>query len=256
MSFPTLFDQPLGAAVTDRPLRAVFAETLVELHQAQRLRYDVFARELGARLHSRVPGLDVDRFDAYCRHLLVKDLSSGQVVGCTRVLTDRRARRAGGFYSEEEFDLDRVLDLHGRFAEIGRTCVHPDYRNGATIGTLWAGLAGFVAEQGIDYLIGCASVPLGPGGAAARAVYTELSRRHLAPREQRVRPLNPLPAGEPAPPGMYAVPPLLKGYLRLGAMICGEPSVDEDFGVADLLILLPTARLERRYARHFLGRAA
>ena len=124
-----------------RSLVVGFASSFAEIREAQRLRYQVFAGEMGAHLHTPMPGLDYDQFDAYCRHLLVRDSATGQVVGYTRLLTAEQAQQAGGFYSQTEFDIRPILQLPGRFMEVGRTCIHPDYRNGATIATLWSGLA-------------------------------------------------------------------------------------------------------------------
>jgi putative hemolysin len=236
-----------------RTLSAELAHYREEIQAAQRLRYAIFAGEMGAKLHNRIPGLDHDRFDAYCQHLIVRD-ALGEIIGCTRILTAEAARRAGGFYSQTEFDLAPVLALPGRFMEIGRTCIHPDYRNGATIGTLWSGLAAFIAEQQVDYLIGCASIPLGTDSGEARALYTELAQRHQVPESLRVKPHLPLPRRDGIAYSQYTVPPLLKAYLRLGAQIGGEPCLDPDFKVADVFILLSTQRIERRYARHFLDR--
>jgi putative hemolysin len=244
---------PTLPATAPRALGVALARSREEIQAAQRLRYAIFAGEMGARLHNRLPGLDHDRLDGYCQHLIVRD-ALGQVVGCTRILTAEAARRAGGFYSQTEFDLAPVLALPGRFMEIGRTCVHPDYRNGATISTLWSGLAAFIAEQQMDYLIGCASIPLGEDGSEARALYAELAQRHLVPEPLRVRPHLPLPRHDGMARSDYTVPPLLKAYLRLGARIGGEPCLDPDFKVADVFILLSTRRIERRYARHFLDR--
>ena len=244
---------PFLTLPASRGLHVELARSRSEIEAAQRLRYAIFAGEMGATLHNRIPGLDHDRFDAYCQHLLVRD-GLGQVIGCTRLLTPEGARRAGGFYSQTEFDLAPVLALPGRFLEIGRTCVHPDYRNGATISTLWSGLAAFIAEQRMDYLIGCASMPLGAEGNAARALYAELASRHLVPEALRVKPHLPLPRHDGIACDQYTVPPLLKAYLRLGAQIGGEPCLDPDFHVADVFILLASERIERRYARHFLDR--
>ena len=236
-----------------RALSVVLARSREEIQAAQRLRYAIFAGEMGAKLHNRIPGLDHDRFDAYCQHLIVRDASVA-IIGCTRILTPEAAGALGGFYSQTEFDLAPVLALPGRFLEIGRTCIHPDYRNGATISTLWSGLAAFIAEQRMDYLIGCASIPLGADGGEARALYAELAQRHLVPEALRVKPHLPLPRRDGVACGHYTVPPLLKAYLRLGAQMGGEPCLDPDFKVADVFVLLSTQRIERRYARHFLDR--
>lgn len=238
-----------------RSLTVGFATSSSEIQAAKRLRYEVFAREMGARLHTQYPDLDHDRFDDHCYHLLVRESVTDQVVGYTRILTNHGADQAGGFYSQTEFDLTQILALPGCFAEIGRTCIHADYRNGVTITTLWTGLAAFIAEYKIDYLIGCASIPLGERGKEAQAIFADLSQRYMAADTLRTRPLIPLPRQDTAALGKYHLPPLLKAYLRLGAKICGEPYLDMDFNVADLFIIVSTHDLTRRYARHFLGKS-
>lgn len=237
-------------------LTAAFARSDAEIEAAQRLRHRIFAGEMGARLDTLKAGLDMDRFDPYCHHLLVKDRAFNTVVGYTRVLTDTQAAVAGGFYSETEFDLSRILALPGRFMEIGRTCVHPDYRTGAAISTLWSGLARFMAAHRFDYLIGCASIPLQGGGCQALPVIDYLRKHHLSPEYLRAYPKRPLPARDVTAVDTVNIPALLKGYLRLGAHVCGEPCWDPDFNVADVFVLLMRAHLNQRYARRFVDRRA
>jgi putative hemolysin len=191
-------------------------------------------------------------YDRHCDHLLVREPEGGEVVGTYRILTSARARRIGGFYSEEEFDLTRLGPLRDRMLEVGRSCVHPDHRNGATIALLWSGLWRYIRSSHHDHVMGCASIGMADGGHAAASLYNSLSRTALCPIEYRVFPRCALPLDaldqgrDPAPP------PLIKGYLRLGAYVCGEPAWDPDFGTADLLMMLPVAHLNPRYARHFL----
>lgn len=244
---------PAAEARTAPRLQASFARSTAEIRESQRLRYEIFAGEMGARLHNSLPGHDDDALDACCEHLLVREVASGRLIGSTRILTEATAQAAGGFYSETEFDLGPVRALPGRIMEIGRTCVHREHRNGATIATLWGGLAGFVAEHGISYLIGCASVPLAED--MAQRVFSELAPQHLTEDALRVRPKLPLARSDLDARPKAVLPPLLKAYLRVGARIAGEPCVDPDFGCADLFILLDTSNLERRYARHFMERA-
>lgn len=243
---------PLAEARRAPRLSVQLAVSEAEVREAQRLRHAIFVEEMGARLHNTLPGHDDDAFDPHCRHLRVRETAGGRLIGCTRLLTDTAARAAGGFYSETEFELGPVRGLAGRIAEIGRTCVHREHRNGATIATLWAGIAGFVAEHEVRYLIGCASVPLAED--MAQRVFSELAAQHLTEDTLRVRPRQPLPRRDLDARGRAVLPPLLKAYLRVGARIAGEPCVDADFGCADLFILLDTVQLERRYARHFLDR--
>ena len=225
-----------------------------EILEAQRLRHRIFAGELGASLPSRTPGVDHDIYDPYCEHLVVRDRHSGEVVGTYRILAPENARQVG-YYSENEFDLTRLQHLRSRLVEIGRSCVHPDYRSGATIMLLWAGLAQYMNERGYDYLTGCASISMADGGHAAASLYHRLAAKHLGPQEYRVFPRCPLPLAALQHDCPAEVPPLIKGYLRAGAWICGEPAWDPDFNTADLPILLPMARVSDRYAKHYLGSA-
>ena len=222
-----------------------------EVAEAQRLRYKVFAEEMGARLTGH-DGRDIDGFDPLCDHLLVRDQDSGEVVGTYRILDPHMADEAGGYYSAGEFDLTRLLHLAPSMVEVGRSCVHPDYRNGATISLLWAGLAKYMMTRGYEHLIGCASISMADGGYNAAAVYRRLAENFHSPAESRVFPHTPLPLDSLSSDIQAVTPPLLKGYMRLGAYVCGEPAWDPDFNTADLLVMLPISRLSRRYADHFM----
>lgn len=235
------------------------ARTDAEIEDAQRLRYRVFAQEMGARLDTRREGRDEDCFDAWCEHLIVRDERAGTVVGNYRVLAGERARRLGAFYAETEFDLTRLARIRDGLCEIGRACVDPAYRGGPALLLLWQGIAALMRERGSTHLIGCASVPIGDDGANARRLWSELAPKHLAPIECRVFAREPLwPRDAPSPAhvsGAAAIPPLLRGYLRMGAWIGGEPAHDGAFRTADLFMLLPLARMEAKYARHWLKAA-
>lgn len=227
-----------------------------EIRAAQRLRHLVFAEEMGAVLGTSEPGFDVDRFDAFCDHLVVREETSQQVVGTYRLLPPDRARAAGGRYAAGEFALDPHAELHGDLVEVGRSCVHPAHREGAVIGLMWAGIARYLVASGHNWLAGCCSVPLADGGLLATDVRDAVRRKHLAPPEYRVTPYRPW---EPPQDALDAdrrrqpLPPLLRGYLRLGAWVCGEPAYDADFGVADFYILLSLRRTDPRYLRRFLA---
>ena len=240
-----------------RKLSVGLASSAGQVREAQRLRYRVFVEEMGARLNTPEAGLDVDIFDAWCDHLLVRDDISNEVVGTYRILPPHQAKRIGSLYSESEFDLTRLANLRQRMVEVGRSCVHPDYRNGGTITLLWAGLAEYMLKNGYDYLIGCASISMTDGGHAAASIYRQASARHLGPIEWRVFPRCPLPLAALEQQDLEAaLPPLIKGYLRVGAYVCGEPAWDPDFNTADLLLLLPLARMNPRYMKHFIGAVA
>ena len=235
----------------------IVASTDDEIIAAQRLRYRVFAEELGADLHSTRPGLDADDFDEFCDHLLVRDDTTGDIVGTYRMLPPHRAAAAGRLYSDSEFDLARFAPLRDILVETGRSCVHPDHRTGAVINLMWAGIARYLHLHGHRWLGGCASVPLADGGAMADSVWEVVRERHISPPPMRVTPHHPYAFGPPPSTKraelVAAVPPLLRGYLRLGAWVCGEPAIDEDFRVADFFILLCIDRMDPRYLKHFLG---
>lgn len=233
------------------------ASTPDEIRAAQRLRHLVFAEEMGARLHSDVAGLDVDAFDAYCDHLVVRDDRTGDTVGTYRMLLPGAASAAGGLYADTEFDLTRLAPLRDTVVETGRSCVHPDHRNGAVINLMWAGIARYLHLHNRRWLAGCASVSLSDGGLRADRVWELVRTKHLSPPALRVTPRQPYALGPVTDTDratlLAAVPPLLRGYLRLGAWVCGEPAHDTDFGVADFLILLSLDRVDPRYLKHFLG---
>lgn len=229
-----------------------FARTEAEVEEAQRIRFKVFAEEMGAELPSAAEGLDRDRFDAFCEHLLVRDSENSKVVGTYRIMPPEQAVAAGGYYSETEFNISRLEHLRGTMIEVGRSCVHPDYRDGGTITQLWSGLADYIGKSKHEYLIGCASISMGDGGHYAASVFNKLYKLHAAPAEYRVFPHCPLPLHALNQNLDVIIPPLIKGYLRLGAYIGGEPAWDPDFNCADLFILLPVSRLNARYARHFM----
>jgi putative hemolysin len=246
------------------PLRylVTLARDEADVRAAQRLRYDVFAGETGALLSTPQPGHDIDPFDAYCDHLLVRETTTGEVVGTYRLLPPERAAVAGRLYGEGEFDLAPLDAIRPGLVEVGRSCVHPDHRDGAVIGLIWAGIARYMTDRGHEWLAGCCSLPLADGGTLASATWNRVRTRNLAPEEYRVRPLLPwVPkagsaAGEVGTTeavGRRELPALLRGYLRLGAWVCGEPAHDPDFGVADLYVLLSMRRVDPRYLRHFLS---
>lgn len=236
-----------------------WAEHLDEVREAQRLRFDVFAGEMGARLNTGIAGHDIDLFDDYCEHLLVRDVRTGQVIGTYRVLTPAQAKRAGSTYSDTEFDLVRLRGLRERMVELGRSCVHPEHRHGGVIMALWGALAEFMVRNQLDTMIGCASIPMLHNGVVsgdvAASIWRQLRQDHLAPIEYHVLPRLPLPIEE-LDSSLTAEPPaLIKGYLRLGAKILGAPAWDPDFNTADLPMLMRIADMPARYRKHFLGHA-
>jgi len=247
---PVVVDAKQGITVS-------WARHLDEVRAAQRLRHQVFVGEMGARVSTPLAGHDIDLFDDFCEHLLVREELTQQVIGTYRVLTPAQARRVGSTYSDTEFDLTRLRDLRERMVELGRSCVHPDHRQGGVILALWGALAGFMHRNKLDTMIGCASIPMSHNsvtcGDAAASIWRQLSASHMAPIQYQVQPRLPLPV-ERLDGALDVEPPaLIKGYLRLGAKVLGAPAWDPDFNTADLPMLMRIDDLPARYRKHFLG---
>ena len=253
--------RPDGASADQQArFNVVWARDENDVLEAQQLRHLVFAEEMGARLTvpaGSPPGHDIDVFDPYCEHLLVRAQGAGgepgPVIGTYRVLTPASARRVGGFYSDTEFDLTRLRPLRARMVELGRSCVHPSWRSGGVIMALWSALAEFMQRNQLDTMVGCASVGMRDGGHFAASLWHQLSKTHLAPIEWRVEARLPLPVNDLQHDLDVDPPALIKGYLRCGAKVLGAPAWDPHFNTADLPMLLRIDDLPARYRRHFLG---
>lgn len=231
------------------------------IEAAQRLRYQTFAEELGAALPRAVRGpltgdmIDVDQFDPYSDHLLARDETTGQIVGCYRLLPPDGARGAGGLFADTTFDIGGLNELRPELVELGRATVHAEHRSGAVMGLLWSGIFRYQEITGYQWGIGSLSVQMedgGPRGALVRGVRDAALGRHAAPPQYRVFPRNPvrvngLSLSELPDPGRVRIPPMVQGSLRIGGMICGEPSYDPDFDMADFVVLINRAMVRERY---------
>jgi putative hemolysin len=234
-------------------LEASFTRHKKDILVAQKMRYQIFTEEYGAKIRS-IRGIDKDRFDKHCLHLVVKDTFSGEIIGYTRILTSSAARLTGGFYSESEFNLNALNLSEGRTIEIGRTCIDARYRNGATIGVLWSAIGQYIRDNHVRFLIGCASISMADGGVATKAIMEKVRLKHFTDESLRVSPhksftVCKIPATKDS---NVRLPPLLKAYLSMGAKVAGEPCWDTDFNVADVFILLDMDTVSERYKKHFL----
>ncbi len=245
---------------TARRLSLRLAQNQLEIERTLALRYEVFNLEMNEGLpQSRDTGKDRDEFDFYCDHLIVVDEERDDLIcGTYRLLRGSVARRHRGFYSENEFDLTEVRGLPGQCAEIGRSCVHRDYRDGSVIGLLWNGLASYMRQFDVQYLMGCASLHTTDADQAS-LVYAWFRSKDAISEEAAV---TPLPHCELA--GFRAdlhvadekaafreIPPLVKGYVRAGTKVCGHPALDREFGTVDYFVLFNRRDIERRYGKHF-----
>lgn len=230
---------------------------------AQRLRHDVFTSEPGFALSATSPGFDAgrdaDRFDEFCDHLLVREDNSGELVGCYRMLPPTGALAAGGLYTATEFDVVGLDALRPSLVEMGRAVVRKDHRNGGVVLLMWAGILAYLDRCGYDYVAGCVSVPVAGTddtvpGSRIRGVRDYVRRRHAARAEYTVYPYRPVTVDgkdldDVEPPARVWVPPLMRGYLRLGALVCGDPAHDPDFGVGDFPALLDKRQADTRYLK-------
>lgn len=259
--------EPKGVLGRIGTMEVRLARSSAEIAAAQAVRFRVFYEELGARraeIHA-LEQRDADRFDMICDHLLVIDTAiegpeNTQIVGTYRLLRQERALAGGGFYTSGEFNLDSLIRRHPtrNFLELGRSCVLPAYRQKRTVELLWQGIWTYCNHHKIDVMTGCASLP-GTVPAAHAESLTFLAQNFMAqgawracalPAHYHTMDLMPAEAVNPKA-ALAALPPLVKGYLRLGAMIGDGCVIDPDFKTVDVLIILPVERIGERYLQHY-----
>lgn len=227
------------------------AEVTDDVRQAQHLRRAVFGAEYGASFLGADNQLDQDEFDVVCDHIIVRCRRTSEVVGTYRILLPQTAQAVGRYYSQGEFFMSRLERQLPGVAELGRSCVHPEHRNGAVIMLLWSAIARYMRWHQCTHLIGCASVSMRDGGVQAASLWDRFRAEFLIDPILEAFPKHPLPLDAIVRDSDAAPPPLMRAYLRVGARVCGEPSWDPDFNTADFLMLLDLSRIDPRYARHF-----
>ncbi len=249
-------DTGAAGVSTELSFQVHWATCPEDIAEAQRLRFRVFVGEMGANLCLAAnvpPAHDVDPFDAYCDHLVVRARDSsgdGRVIATCRVLTPEDARRAGGLYTDREFDLEPVRELLLRAIEMGRVCIDPSWRNGLVVMAMWRAVGLRMAAQNLEAMIGCSSVSLSDGGRLASQLWHRLRMKYLVPSSDRVRPRVALHlTAEDALGPDAAVPTLMKGYLRCGGRFLGPPALDRAFNTADFPMIMRLDDLPTRYAR-------
>jgi putative hemolysin len=234
-----------------------------ELDAAQALRYRIFYDEMGAHPLPEMAAArrDFDRYDAACDHLIVVDQSrpyDTQVVGTYRIMRREHARAAGGFYSASEYDISRLTSAPGTIMELGRSCVDAAYRDRATLNLLWRGIAEYLNLHGVDMMFGCASLP-GTDPETLKMQLSYLYHYHLAPEAMRAEALperfvnmNMMPKDAIDPKrALASLPPLLKGYLRVGAYVGEGAVIDHQFNTTDVCVIIKTEMIAGRYTRHY-----
>ena len=257
---------PAIVDIRSGPLQVRLAETTADIDAAQALRYRIFYERLGAQPLPETACLrrDVDQFDSDCDHLLVLDHSrgTGRVIGTYRLIRRDTAARLGGFYSAKEFDISAVVRHAGEVLELGRSCVDPAYRNRSAMQLLWSGIAAYVFHYDVVLMFGCASLP-GTSPDALSIPLSYLHRYHLAPPALRPRALADRyvemrrlrPCAIDATRAMAALPPLIRGYLRLGGFVGDGAVVDEQFNTTDVCVVVKTDLVTEKYFRHYERRS-
>ena len=244
------------------------ATTEAEVIAAQALRYRVFYEEMGARADAATvaSGLDADDYDSVADHLLVVDHDRGEgpesVVGTYRLIRRPAAAKRGGFYSRAEYDIDRVVSWPGKVLELGRSCVSAPYRGRPLMQLLWRGIAAYVFNHKIGLMFGCASLP-GTDLDVNAAQLTYLAQHHTAPAhlcpravDSRYLPMDRLPRGSyDAKRALMALPPLIKGYLRLGGFVGDGAVLDPQFNTTDVAIVVMTDLITDKYYKHYERKA-
>lgn len=255
-------ERPVDAQAGHLQIR--LAETAEEVAAAQALRYRVFYKDMSARAteEMRNLGRDFDRFDDFCDHLLVIDRSLGDgevgVVGTYRFMRRQAAQRCGEFYTSDEYDISPLIAYPGEIMELGRSCVHPDYRTGVTMSLLWRGIAEYSLYHKVELMFGCASLP-GTDLQANKLPLAYLYRYHLAPEALRPRAVESrrvemdslVGREENVRAGRQMLPPLIKGYLRLHGYVGDGAVIDYEFGTTDVCIVVKTAEVTKKYSRHY-----
>ena len=237
------------------------ATSLDDIEKALKLRFEIFKLELGKGLTRNFEKqLDVDDYDGFCDHLIVIDRSKDKVVGTYRLCMSSKVDKNIGFYSEKFFDIANIKKIDGKMLELGRSCVHRDYRDQLVINLLWSGIAKYIREHEVRYLFG--SVRLNDNDPQeVSKIFSLIKQKYYALKKYRVEPWvnNRFPGLDKniklrdQSEILRKLPPLVKGYLRLGVRVCGEPAVNPEMGSVLLCILLDLEKMAPAYRRHFFG---
>jgi putative hemolysin len=252
LTTPVPVERPEQLTASTPLFRLSLARNAGDLLACQRLRYLVFNRELGEGLAASEPaGLDRDEFDQFCDHLTVHDTASGRLVGTYRMQTGARAKSHLGYYSEQLFDFTPFEPIRAEILELGRACVHLDYRNSTVLFMLWKGIARYAIECQARYLIGCSSLNSQNEGEGL-ALYHSLLDKYLAAPHLQTNPRPECRCIAPAElPAAPRPPRLFRAYLDVSARLCGPPAIDRNFKTIDFLTLVDLHNIPDRVRSRF-----
>lgn len=252
----------MTSSLDDEPITVRLAQTASEIEQAQSIRYKVFYEEYGAKPNSEMllAKRDFDKYDEIADHLIVIDKSTGkdEIIGTYRLLRREAADKIGQFYTEDEFDISALLNAEKKLLELGRSCVMPEYRTKQILQLLWQGIADYITEHDIDLMFGCASIHSTDIKSISKPL-SYLHHFHMTPRTLRPRAIkgryinmNIIPQEDISPRRVFSeLPPLIKGYLRVGATIGDGAVIDEQFNTTDVCIVVQTHMVTDRYRKHY-----
>tara|TARA_B100000282_G_scaffold296562_1_gene278925 strand:- start:87 stop:932 length:846 start_codon:yes stop_codon:yes gene_type:complete len=252
----------MTSSLDDEPITVRLAQTASEIEQAQSIRYKVFYEEYGAKPNNEMllAKRDFDKYDEIADHLIVIDKSTGkdEIIGTYRLLRREAADKIGQFYTEDEFDISALLNAEKKLLELGRSCVMPEYRTKQILQLLWQGIADYITEYDIDLMFGCASIHSTDIKSISKPL-SYLHHFHMTPRTLRPRAIkgryinmNIIPQEDISPRRVFSeLPPLIKGYLRVGATIGDGAVIDEQFNTTDVCIVVQTHMVTDRYRKHY-----
>lgn len=232
-------------------LRVCWASGKEDIERAQRFRFKVFTEEYTPHFPQAHLGLDQDAFDHVCDHLLIIENTSNQIVGSYRLIPPKAAQQVGSMYCDLLFDLQPLQSIRGSIVEMDRSCIDKKYRNGSTILYMWKMIFQYMKTHGHEYIIGCSSLSMQDGGHAAVALHQRLHALNHFSTHYAIKAKTPIDLGISASTAPVLIPPILKGYLNVGAKVCSEPAFDQLFTTADYLTILKMSDMKPNYVKRF-----
>ena len=232
-------------------LQVCWASNAEDIKRVQRFRFKVFSEDYTPQFPQAHLGLDQDVFDPICDHLLIFESATQEIVGCYRIIPPSAAQEIGSMYCDSLFDLTPLQAIRGKMVEMDRSCIAKNYRNGSIILLMWKLIFNYLKQHDYEYIIGCSSMSIEDGGHAAVALYQQLIEAQHFSADYIIHANTPIDLDISPAKGKVSIPPILKGYLNVGAKVCSEPAFDPLFNTADFLTILKVCEMKPKYAQRF-----
>ena len=232
-------------------LKVCWASNAEDIKRVQRFRFKVFSEEYTPQFPQAHLGLDEDLFDPICDHLLIFESATQEIVGCYRIIPPSAAQHIGSMYCDSLFDLTPLQAIRSKIVEMDRSCIDKKYRNGSIILFMWKLIFNYLKQHGYEYIIGCSSMSIADGGHAAVSLHHRLMDSHHFSTVFAIKAKTPIDLDISPAAGKVSIPPILKGYLNLGAKVCSEPTFDPLFNTADYLTILKVSDMKPKYVQRF-----